>query len=311
MKRALLAVTMVCFAMINATAATWHVPTLIMPAAIEIKSIKEISPYLASGDTVEVRTTDDFRSYAGEGGTIIVDKSVIIKGMDGVIIRPAGVGFPTGSDVFNIVVGGNLTIQTLSMSGKDGGNVQRVGAMINVGVGSATITSSAITGCATGLKQSGGAITANSCRIVGNTVAVNKTAGTTNIDNCWWGLHNLSMSGLFTGVTIPTKFLVLEGSVSPTTINVGGTATVSVTLRRNNLGEVVGQLPDGVSVLFTQTPVRGTCPTVTTVGTIASSTFTATSAGSTLLSITADNQTINAGTVTINAVSAVTDWANY
>jgi len=56
MKRALLAVTMVCFAMINATAATWHVPTLIMPAAIEIKSIKEISPYLASGDTVEVRT---------------------------------------------------------------------------------------------------------------------------------------------------------------------------------------------------------------------------------------------------------------
>ncbi|HZY83519.1 MAG TPA: right-handed parallel beta-helix repeat-containing protein [Gemmataceae bacterium] len=151
--------------------------------------------------------------------------------------------------------------------------------------------------------------TVNFNRIVGNEVALNNTTFTrVDATNNFWG-SNDGPGGIDNMVGGPVTFnpwLVLQVTASPTSVMVGGVATVVASLTTNNAGtdtSALGHLPDGIPVSFSTTSGTIVPTTGFTAAGEAAAQFTAgNTAGAATVSATVDNQT---STATITVTSPV------
>ena len=106
------------------------------------------------------------------------------------------------------------------------------------------------------IVQFGGTANVNFNRIVGNTIAtVYSVGGIMNITNNWWGSNSGPAVGSIVGIAYPTTWLILNITASPTTINNGGTSTITADLLHDNTGAyhepALGHVPDGVQINLT------------------------------------------------------------
>ena len=203
-----------------------------------------------------------------------------------------------------------------SATGTSTGNVGG-GAIHFVGGGTLNVTGSAFvnnsaTGTGGGLGgafyiQSGSANISLS-RIVGNTATTsgggvyNAAGATTTAQNDWWGCNygpgaggagcSGTPNGVSTGVT-SSPWLVLGLSAVPTTINVGGSATLTADISHNSSGGSGFSIPDGTTVTFAGDS-HGTVspPSAATSSGTAASAYTGTSVGTGAPSATLDGQTV-------------------
>ncbi len=127
--------------------------------------------------------------------------------------------------------------------------------------------------------------------------------GNFNADNNWWGDNN-GPAGKIICILGVDKWLVLNITVSPTTIPIGGTSTISTDLQYDNYGTLqdpsLGHVPDGIIVNFNTTLGIINSP-VSTVNGAANTTLKGGSViGVAYVSATVDNQTVHTS-VTIDA----------
>jgi hypothetical protein len=197
--------------------------------------------------------------------------------------------------------------------------------------GSVSITMSTFTG--NGAANNGGALyfndsntqaavgtmTANFNRIVGNTAATGsglyRASGTVNAINNWWGCNagpTASPCDLVAGTATFNPWLFLRLSASPTTINTGGTSTLTANFLTNSASQAISaaNLTALVGVTATFGGTLGTVsPTTTSIGSNgqATSTFTAGSTpGSGAGSVTVDSQPAINASIMINAAPTAT-----
>ncbi|MFA0832433.1 MAG: beta strand repeat-containing protein [Methanobacterium formicicum] len=206
-----------------------------------------------------------------------------------------------------IVNRGNSTITNTIF---DSNRAEDGGAIVNSK--NMTITSSTFTGNLAEIF--GGAIdnrnnlTIHFSRIVGNTpVDIYNNQGTLDAEYNWWGTNFTGSdpvtAGRVSGATV-SRWLVLNLNPDPATINNGETSTVTVDLLHDQLGNYYdpknGHVPDGIQVDLTGT-LGGLNPTLLSLTSgQATSLFTASGAGSAVITATLDNQTSYTG-ITINA----------
>ena len=122
---------------------------------------------------------------------------------------------------------------------------------IDVGGGSATITSNNLFANATGLRFSTGATgTAHFNRIISTTTAIdNPNNLTPNLENNWWGCNagpGNAGCGAVTGTGADfNPWIVLGVSAVPNSVAPGGNSTVTADMTKNSDGATpVGTLPD-------------------------------------------------------------------
>jgi len=179
------------------------------------------------------------------------------------------------------------------------------------------VKSNTITGNNTGVKvDSQGSANLSFNRIVGNTVTGlnNASSGTVTAENNWWGCNagpGFAGCDAVTGVADFDPWLVLGVSAVPSSMNPGGTSTVTADMRFNSIGSNTsgdGTLPL-IPVAFTATQGTMTPPASTITSGTAVSTFTSTSGSSGTACAMVDNQqictpiTVNAPSFTINDVT--------
>lgn len=183
-----------------------------------------------------------------------------------------------------------------------------------------TITGSTFTG--NSAKYNGGAIdseqilTAHYNRISNNTAKNGNqlyvfSASNSDISLNWWGTNTPTV-GYVNGVdvygtTLPS-WLVLNISTNASTLNKGETAGVTIRLQEDSNGNVhdpsEGHIPDGVPVVLTSANGTLSTTSITLVNGLASSVFTAVSAGVGNVTATVDNQTVY---VLLNVNKALTN----
>lgn len=206
-----------------------------------------------------------------------------------------------------------------------------------------TIYGNTITGCETGIysENSNDKLTSNNIinnhygiwtynstdtiqfnRITGNTYGLKNNIGTVDASNNWWGSNSdpSTITGNIlneNGTVTYTPWLVL--SVTPSSTNSGGNASVTADLTHKNTGgdtSPQGHVPDGIPVNFTTTfgtitgtayTVKGKATTILNLGSTQNATVTT--------SASLDNQTVNAtglitiGTVVVTITSTAIDSA--
>ncbi|NYB53098.1 MAG: DUF11 domain-containing protein [Methanobacteriaceae archaeon] len=165
-----------------------------------------------------------------------------------------------------------------------------------------------------------GSLTANFCRISGNTAssglgnAVRAIYGVNDLEKNWWGLNQPVFSDLLSGAPAPTVWLYMTIDAAPNPINNGATSLVTVSF--NNLFDgtavtpfnpVVGHIPDLTPVRF-QTDKGSIGSKIidkTTLNGVATATLTADeTAGVAKVNGTTDSQTVSKD-VTINPKSSL------
>jgi predicted outer membrane repeat protein len=177
-----------------------------------------------------------------------------------------------------------------------------------IGAGTSTIT------CSTFINnhayRNGGVITTgtaniNFCRFVNNTAPGQGStilcySGSVNAENNWWG-SNSSPSGEVYGNVDYGPWIVLTINVTPSTVSVGGTSTVTSDLIHNSLGEdtsSLGLVPtSGIHLQFGN-DFRGSLTiTSTTFNSTnqANTVFTGLAFGLSTVNVTFDNQTVQTG----------------
>ncbi|WP_421910087.1 PGF-pre-PGF domain-containing protein [Methanolacinia petrolearia] len=177
----------------------------------------------------------------------------------------------------------------------------RGGAIDLIG-GTIKVTNLTLTGCT---ANSGNAINSSgtgemhfsriyNCSSSGKTV---NSTGTFNATNNWWGTNNPS-SGFNSSNVFVEPWLVLGAIVDPSSITPAGTSTVRANLTWNSAGtdtSGIGHVPDGIPLSFAI--ARGSGNLSVTNGYLISgineSIFTPDGLGTTNLSATLDDQTVN------------------
>ncbi len=158
-----------------------------------------------------------------------------------------------------------------------------------------------------------GGLTGSFNRFVSETVAINN-AGTTslNLENNWWGCNTgpgTAGCGTATGPADFNPWLVLTGSANPTTINQGGSSTITADLTHNSDGVDLGTTPPNTlpttPVLFSATQGTMSPTNANTVNGKATSVFTSTSSNAPTICATVDNQQICNVTITVLATASV------
>jgi len=208
--------------------------------------------------------------------------------------------------------GGNLNIIDSTFTNNI---AQYGGAIINDGtltVDNSTFTNNTATDYGGAIFNSNsGTATVNFNRIIGNTAgnggAIYNYVGIVDARYNWWG-SNTSPAGEMGGSDVSyDPWIVLTVTANPTTINVGGTSTVTADLLHDSNGvyhdPVNGHVPDGLTVNFSS-DTKGTVTPISTITTngIANTTFKGISLGVSAISTTLDAQTVTTN-VNINKIS--------
>lgn len=230
--------------------------------------------------TVTNSTFDNCTSTAGNAGGIYSDGGVTV----------------INSSTFNIC----------TAKGGNGGAIDLIGGTIEV-------TNSTLTGCT---AYNGNAINSSgtgemhfsriyNCSSSGKTV---NSTGTFNATNNWWGTNNPS-SGFNSSNVFVEPWLVLGAIVDPSSITPAGTSTVRANLTWNSAGtdtSGIGHVPDGIPLSFDI--ARGSGNLSVTNGYLISgineSIFTPDGLGTTNLSATLDDQTVNVSLIVSPVPSA-------
>ena len=219
----------------------------------------------------------------------------------------------TGNTGDGVKVEGTTNAQTVNVSGATvTGSSGTRGIEVVAAQGHAAVTSSTITGFATGVyldNATGGPQTSSGSfnRIVGNTAgATTNGAGTfsANWENNWWGCNagpNNTGCGSVAGPIDFDPWLILTVTAAPTSVSPGGMSTVTadffhnsdMTLAPEANAPAVLQLPP-TPVSFSATNGMVSPANTTTANGAASTTFTSTSNNTGTVTATADNQMTSA-----------------
>jgi parallel beta-helix repeat protein len=147
------------------------------------------------------------------------------------------------------------------------------------------------------LVQSNGLANASFNRITGNTTGLNNAAGTVTAENNWWGCNGgpgTAGCNPVTGTVDFNPWIVLQVTASPSTINSGGTSTVTADMTHNSDGTALGNTPPDVvpdePVAFSATNGTMAPPSGTITNGSKASTFTSTTQTSGTGCATVDNQ---------------------
>ena len=149
------------------------------------------------------------------------------------------------------------------------------------------------------IRNCDGTANVNFNRFYNNTGdVISYLSGSVNAENNWWGTNNPDWSKFLSGVTSPTKWVVLTINATPDVLCVGETSTVTANLNYNNLGEnlleTYGNSIPTVEVLF-DVDSLGTLTTYSGIisnGNNATTTFTAGQMpGTSAVNATVDNAT--------------------
>ena len=171
------------------------------------------------------------------------------------------------------------------------------------------LTRNTIMNGGTGVQvQSQGQATLSFNRIVGNTVGLANTDGTVTASNNWWGCNGgpgTPGCDTFTGIVDANLWLVLRAIAMPSTINAGGTSTITADMRQNSDVAIPagGPLPL-IPVTFSATQGTMAPPSGTITSGQETSTFTATTTSDGTGCATVDNQLICAN---VNVIAANAD----
>ena len=270
------------------------------------KTIKNATGTVNINGTVKIANGQ----YTGVNNTqITIDKNMNINGQSeaGTVINGTGTNW-----IFHINSGINLTITNLTITN---GNSNYGGAIYNDGtltVDNSTFTNNTATDYGGAIFNSNsGTATVNFNRIIGNTAgnggAIYNYVGIVDARYNWWG-SNTSPAGEMDGSDVSyDPWIVLTVTANPTTINVGGTSTVTADLLHDSNGvyhdPVNGHVPDGLTVNFSS-DTKGTVTPISTITTngIANTTFKGISLGVSAISTTLDAQTVTTN-VNINKIS--------
>ncbi|MDB5174983.1 MAG: polymorphic rane protein [Phycisphaerales bacterium] len=247
--------------------------------------------------TISNCTVSNNKALEGQGGGIF----------DGTNSTGAGLTLTNSS------VTGNSAADPLAFGFGQGG-----GIFVN-GTGKYTIGSSAtngniITGNSAvhgggGIYLQGvagiGLLSAADNRIVGNTstsggTAVDRSAGSFNAANNWWGT-NTPPASLFGAVTTASPFLVMKFSSSKVSLNPGDTSNLTASVTTNSAAVGGFGIPDGTAATFACTLGTVMPTNTTTTAGSASSVYTPTPGmyGAAIVASTIDGQTLVIG-ITLN-----------
>ena len=270
------------------------------------KTIKNATGTVNINGTVKIANGQ----YTGVNNTqITIDKNMNINGQSeaGTVINGTGTNW-----IFHINSGINLTITNLTITN---GMNEQGGAIYNDGtltVDNSTFTNNTATDYGGVIFNSNsGTATVNFNRIIGNTAgnggAIYNYVGIVDARYNWWG-SNTSPAGEMGGSDVSyDPWIVLTVTANPTTINIGGTSTVTADLLHDSNGvyhdPVNGHVPDGLTVNFSS-DTKGTVTPISTITTngIANTTFKGISLGVSAISTTLDAQTVTTN-VNINKIS--------
>lgn len=204
-----------------------------------------------------------------------------------------------------------LTINNCAISGNSSDNGGGVATTNSGGTQTTTITNCSISGnsATTGgaLFVSSGILNASLNRIVSNTAStgsgIAQTGGVATVENNWWGCDGFpNAAGCQTGSGTfdADPRIDLRLTAVPGTILVGGTSTLTADVSQNSNGAAINPIVlNGLTITFAGTLGTVAPTTAPLASLMASSTFTATSCGTSTVSATLDNGTQTA-TITIN-----------
>jgi parallel beta-helix repeat protein len=260
-----------------------------------------------TGNTVFGNDEGIFSSNSGTTATTISGNAVQNNRFQGILLSA---GTATVSN--NTITGNNIGVAVRA----SGNGVNAQGTLIsnNITNNGNVVPPVGFPGGGIVLLQVAGAtttpvVTANSNRIVGNSVGLNNTTATTvDATNNWWGSNagpGGAGSDTVSGPVTFNPWLVLQVTASPTSVQPGGVATVVASLTTNSSGtdtSALGHVPDGIPVSFAA-PFGTLAATagVTAAGKAVTQ-FTAGSApGTATVSATIDNQTSTA-TITVTSM---------
>jgi hypothetical protein len=234
------------------------------------------------------------------------------------------------TDLFDFNLGSGSYSFTSTSFSSNAATTGNGGAILVESGGPLTVTTSSLSTNSAG--NFGGAIFSNApvatvrySRLVGNTVplpvnglTIFRNSGLFTADDNWWGINTGPSANDFrspAGTIMPTTYLQLRASASPSAICVGDTSTISADIKQRNTGPALtvelNGLPPFPATFINTTPAVGSLSGVSAsfVDGAASATFTGSTTGTANIDVIADNETETA-TVIVGANTTTSDPAD-
>ncbi len=243
-----------------------------------------------NGDTLVVNKSTFTSNNATNGGAIQNTGTTTINNCSFTINNATN-----GGAILNYITL-NVTDSTFTDNSATNG-----GAIYNYDTGTLNVTSSTLTNNKAtngGFMENYGTTNVHFNRIVGNIAtigsAIRNGMGTVDASFNWWG-SNSNPSGKIYGTVTSTPWLVLTITTNPTSIPNNGYSIITADLIHDNNGkrQTTGNVPDGISVLYSTTLGTIITPLSTIYGVSQAILHSGTVPGTAYVYAKLDNQTIH------------------